>query len=188
MEVNTYCSYTFNLYRYEPYKVINETFVHKIAKYTLLEGIFTYIGYVPTFVYDFNYASLLDYDVIVIVGTPYHRLPAVFTTDINNLPLNDTISPIVYSADAFRTVCDCLQKPFIFVPFVFSNWIKENKDYYSTDLYRITSARGLKKELQGFGLTNQSKVLVLILSYTTGVNKKALDRTVNTVISICEEL
>lgn len=145
------------------------------------------------FLADYDFSELLNYDAVITVSVPYvstphHRLPAVFTTDITDLSLNDTISPIVYSADAFKIVCDCLQKPFIFVPFVFSNWVKENKDYYSTDLYRITSARGLKKELQCFGLTNQSKVLILIFSYTTGINKKALDRTVDTVISICEEL
>ena len=145
------------------------------------------------FLADYDFSELLNYDAVITVsvpyvGTPHHRLPAVFTTDITDLSLSDTISPIVYSADAFRIVCDCLQKPFIFVPFVFSNWVKENKDYYSTDLYRITSARNLKKELQCFGLTNQSKVLILIFSYTTGVNKKVLNRTVDTVISICEEL
>lgn len=145
------------------------------------------------FLADYNFSELLNYDAVITVsvpyiGTPRHRLPAVFTTDITDLSLSDTISPIVYSADAFRTVCDCLQKPFIFVPFVFSNWVKKNKDYYSTDLYRITSAKGLKKELQGFGLTNQSKVLILILSYTTDINKKVLDRTVDIVISTCKEL
>ena len=101
MEVNTYCSYTFNLYRYEPYKVVNETFVHKIAKHTLLEGIFTYIGYVPSFVYDFNYTSLLDYDVIVIVGTP----------SIWNYtkPMNDSL---IY----FQYIADFLNKTCVFIP------------------------------------------------------------------------
>ena len=160
---------------------------------TFVEKCLNTYSYFTVFDFKLNYSELLNYDAVITVsvpyvGTPHHRLPAVFTTDITDLSLSDTISPIVYSADAFRTVCDCLQKPFIFVPFVFSNWVKENKDYYSTDLYRITSARGLKKELQCFGLTNQSKVLVLIFSYTTGVNKKVLDRTVDTLISICKEL
>lgn len=102
------------------------------------------------FLADYDFSELLNYDAVITVsvayvGTPHHSLPAVFTTDINNLPLNDTISPIVYNADAFRTVCDCLQKPFIFVPFVFSNWIKENKDYYSTDLYELLQQEVLRK-------------------------------------------
>lgn len=145
------------------------------------------------FLAEYNFSELLTYDAVIALSAPYIResynhLPNIYTSDVSKLSSNEKISPIVYTADAFRTVCDCLQKPFIFVPFTFHNWVKENKDYYSTDLYKITSAKCLKKELQGLGLTNQSRILVLILSHTTGVRKVVLNRVVDSVISTCEEL
>lgn len=145
------------------------------------------------FLAEYNFSGLLNYDAVITLSDPYirgsyNRLPEIFTSDVNKLSANEKISPIVYTSDAFRTVCDCLQKPFIFVPFTFHNWVKENKDYYSTDLYKITSAKCLKKELQDLGLTNQSKVLVLVFSYTTGVRKSVLDRVVDSVVATCEGL
>nr|DAN79526.1 MAG TPA: hypothetical protein [Caudoviricetes sp.] len=147
MEVNTYCSYTFNLYRYEPYKVVNETFVHKLAKHTLLEGIFTYIGYVPSFVYDFNYASLLDYDVIVIVGTP----------SIWNYtkPMNDSL---IY----FQYIADFLNKPCVFIPIGSTISINQVKNKLTNKFQYINQPKKVRKVLESMGLTSDSKMCFMV--------------------------
>nr|DAN79527.1 MAG TPA: hypothetical protein [Caudoviricetes sp.] len=172
---------------------LHQSNVSKRSKAFFLDCIKAFDISQSKFLAEYNFSELLTYDAVITLSAPYirgsyNKLPEIFNSDVSKLSLNEKISPIVYTSDAFRTICDCLQKPFIFVPFVFHDWVKENKDYYSTDLYRITSTSCLKKELQDLGLTNQSKVLVLILSYTTGVKRLVLDKVVDTVISTCEGL
>ena len=190
--------YTDDEYVNSNHKITRLDFTHqnnvtKHSKAFFLDCIKAFDVSQSKFLADYNFSELLNYDAVITLSAPYvrrsyNKLPEIFNSDISKLSSNEKISPIVYTSDAFRTVCDCLQKPFIFVPFVFHDWVKGNKDYYSTDLYRITSTKSLKKELQGLGLTNQSKILVLVFSYTTGVRKPVIDRVIDTVITTCEEL
>ena len=147
MEVNAYCSYVFHMYRYEPYKVVKETFVHKVAKYTLLEGISTYIGYVPTFVYNFNYTSLLDYDVIVVVGTP----------SIWNYtkPMNDSL---IY----FQYIAYFLDKPCVFIPINSTTSINAVKNKLTNKIQYINQPKKVRKVLESMGLTSESKMCFMV--------------------------
>ena len=170
MEVNAYCCYVFNMYRHEPYKVVNETFVHKVAKSTLLEGIYTYIGYTPTFVYDFNYASLLDYDVIVVVGTP----------SIWNYtkPMNDSL---IY----FQYIADFLDKPCVFIPINSTTSINKIKNKLTNKIQYINQPKKVRKVLESMGLTSKSKMCFMV-GVIKDLNSKRI-KLVDKYLTKCKE-
>lgn len=139
-----------------------------------------------------DYSILTDCDAVIDLGKPYvfhsveNLLNARFTIK-DKIPQKDLITPNSYISDIFLFISECLNIPFLLVSPEIDKKFKYVKEYYSTEGYRLTSSRSLKKELQKLGLNNSSRILILVSDYTKEHKQHTIQK-LNTVVKICKEL